>query len=147
MLIAIQCYAVSFWNRPGSLFFSAYSAKVRFASFLHYVYDCFFPLTEILWLCGTDWELAQQQRGFPSQWGLRGTCSKKLQFSLQLVWRKGSCKVWRCALNLPVIFLLLKLLLHLVDGLGLRSDFFPWYFTQDRILRPKSNETVQLLWL
>lgn len=41
MLIAIQCYAAYFWNSPGSLFFSAHSAEVRFSSVLHHVYDCF----------------------------------------------------------------------------------------------------------
>lgn len=71
-------------------------------------------------------------------------CSEKLQFSLQAVWRRGGCMyLGVCALNLPVLFHLLKLLLCPVGGLG--SDFFPWYSAQGGNLSLKSNETIQLL--
>lgn len=143
---AFSCITLIFEITMKGFFSVVCCSQVSFCStaFQHdvlFVTVGFFPYTEILWLCGTDWELAQQQRGLPSQWGLRGMCSEKLQFSLQPVWRRKGCTMMcsesSCALSpsevtaLPCWWFRIRFLL-LVLYTGWES---------------KSNGTIQLLWV
>lgn len=143
-------YYVHFLNNHGSLFFSVYSSEVRLGPALQH-----FSILSRLWLLGffpvqkfygyveqiESWLSSKEAFLANEDLGVRALRSYNFLCNLS----GGEGTVQWCALNLPVLFLLLKLLLCPVGGLG--SDFFPWYFAQDGNLIPKSNETIQELWL